>query len=410
MRLKEIEARLAEIKGEIETRGAGLNAEQLKALEDEVKALQEERAALIEAQEKRTALLESLANNGVAADDNGTLTASKVVRTFNNTDDGNVDTRGADDMYSTMEYRKAFMAYVTRGTELPAEYRADATSKTTDIGVAIPTPVVNKIIDKLEKTGTILARVTRTAYKGGVAIPVSTVKPVATWTAEGSGSDKQGKTLGKITFAYHKLRCAVAISFEVDTMAIPAFESLIINNIVEAMTKALEQSMINGTGEGQPKGITKETPVEGQQVTVSELAYADLINAEAAIPSAYEKEAIWCMHKKTFMGYMGLVDKNGQPIARVNHGLHGKIEYFLLGREVEVNDYLPTFENASENEVFGFLFRFQDYILNTNYALGIKKYEDNDNDDIVTKGIMLADGKTADKNSYVPLIKGAQAV
>ena len=83
----------------------------------------------------------------------------------------------------------------------------------------------------------ILALVTRTAYKGGVSIPVSTVKPTATWVNEGAGSDKQKKNIAKdgmITFAYHKLRCAVAVSLEVDTMAISAFETLLINNIVEA--------------------------------------------------------------------------------------------------------------------------------------------------------------------------------
>lgn len=39
------------------------------------------------------------------------------------------------------------------------------------------TTVLNQIVEKLESTGMILALVTRTAYKGGVSIPVSTVKP-----------------------------------------------------------------------------------------------------------------------------------------------------------------------------------------------------------------------------------------
>ena len=67
-----------------------------------------------------------------------------------------------------------------------------------------------------------------------------------------------------ITFAYHKLRCAVAVSLEVDTMAISAFETLLINNIVEAMTKALEQAIIDGNGTGKPKGILAEIPADGQ--------------------------------------------------------------------------------------------------------------------------------------------------
>ena len=46
---------------------------------------------------------------------------------------------------------------------------------------------------------------------------------------------------------------------------------------------------------------------------------------------------------------------------------------------------------------------------NTNYAMGVKKYEDNDTDDKVTKGIMLADGKVVDKNSLVTICMGRSA-
>lgn len=41
--------------------------------------------------------------------------------------------------------------------------------------------------------------------------------------------------------------------------------------------------------------------------------------------------------------------------------------------------------------------------------MGIKKYEDNDTDDMVTKGIMLADGKVVDENSLVTLTKVTKA-
>ena len=86
----------------------------------------------------------------------------------------------------------------------------------------------------MESVGGIYALVTKTAYKGGVSIPKQTLKPVATWVAEGAGSDKQKYTGGNITFAYNKLRCAVSVSFETDTMSIAAFETLLVNNIVEA--------------------------------------------------------------------------------------------------------------------------------------------------------------------------------
>ena len=243
MRLKEIEERLAQIKQELTTRAAELKEDEITALEAEVTALQEERAAIVAAAEKRTALLARIANGEPVGDD-GDGTEPTVLRNFKGAgkDGGNEP----QDKYGSMAYRKAFMQYVCRGVAIPAEYRADAVSTTTDVGATIPTTVLNQIVEKLESTGMILALVTRTAYKGGVSIPVSAVKPTATWVNEGAGSDKQEKNIAKdgmITFAYHKLRCAVAVSLEVDTMAISAFETLLINNIVEAMTKALEQSI-----------------------------------------------------------------------------------------------------------------------------------------------------------------------
>ena len=404
-RLKEIEARLAQIKGELTTRAAELTEAEIAALETEVTALQEERAALQAAAEKRKALLEKIANGEPVEGDGGETAPVNVLRNFKPTENSD----GDGDKYGSLAYRKAFMQYVCRGAKIPAEYRADAVSKTTDVGAVIPTTVLNQIVEKLESTGMILALVTRTAYKGGVGIPVSTVKPVATWVNEGAGSEKQKKDIkkdGMITFAYHKLRCAVAVSLEVDTMAMSAFETLLINNIVEAMTKAIEQAIIDGDGTGKPKGILQETPADGQTIDSAAPAYADLINAEAALPQAYENGAVWCMSKKTFMQYYGLTDANGQPIGRVNYGIAGKPERTLLGRPVVCCDYVKSYAaTLAAGEAFAFLFNFKDYVLNTNYAMGVKRYEDNDTDDTVTKGIMLADGKVVDKNSLVVIQK-----
>ena len=312
-----------------------------------------------------------------------------------------------EDLTNSVEYRKAFMNYVSRGVEMPREFmNANENTKTTDASVMIPTTVLEKIIEKIEATGMILPLVTRTSIKGGVTVPTSTVKPVASWVAEGATSDKQKKPVqGTITFAYYKLRCAVSMSLEMDTMALPVFETTLINNVVEAMTKAIEQSIINGTGVGQPKGILKETPNEGQSLEIDAIDYDTLIDAESALPLEYESGAVYCMTKKTFMAYQGMKDSAGQPIARVNYGIGGKPERTLLGRQVILCNYLPSFDTATSQEAFAFLFNFKDYVLNTNLNMTMKRYEDNDTDDQVTKAIMLVDGKVLQKDSLVILKK-----
>lgn len=309
-------------------------------------------------------------------------------------------------VFDSEEYRQAFMNYVCRGEKIPQEFRSDEVTATTDIGALVPSVTLNKIIEKLEAYGMILPLVTRTAYKTGLSIPTSNVKPEATWVAEGAGSDKQKKTLsGTITFSHFKLRCAVAVTLETENMAYSAFETTLVNNVVEAMAKALEKAIISGTGVGQPTGILKED-AKGTKIEVSKIDYKTLVNAEAELPMEYESGAVWCMTKKTFMAFIGMTDTNGQPIARVNYGFGGKAERSLLGRTVVLTNYLENFcDTLGAGKTFAFLYNFADYTLNTNFQVGMKTYEDNDTDDIVRKSIMVCDGKPVIYDSLVKLVK-----
>lgn len=326
---------------------------------------------------------------------------------------GGAKTPDVLDRYDTDEYKRAFMNYVLTGKKIPAELtNVDANTKTSDVGAAIPTTTLQKIYEKIEATGMILPRVTHTSYKGGVTVPTSSAKPTASWVAEGVGSDKQKKALGSITFAYHKLRCAISMSLEVSIVTYPMFESQFVANVAEAMVKAEEQSIISGSGSGQPKGITKETVVTGQNIDIAAattaLAYTDLVKAEAALPQAYDADAVWCMSKKTFFEQIvGMVDDKKQPVARVNYGLSGKPVYSLFGREVVlVGDYLPSFTaSVTADTIFAFIFNFKDYLWNENLGMTFRKYTDNATDDEVTVALALVDGKCVDTNSLVTLTK-----
>ena len=304
-----------------------------------------------------------------------------------------------------MEYRKAFMEYVVRGTEIPVELRTDASTTVSDLGAGIPSTLLDRVVDKLEATGMILSRITRTNYKGGLSIAVSSLKPTASWVSEGATSDLQEKTTAAVTFTYFKLRCAVSVSLEVNEMAITAFENAIVANIAEAMTKALEQAIISGAGTASPKGILTETAVSGQSLDGTP-CYASIMAAEAVLPQAYENDAVWCMSKSTFYQLTAEVGTDGQPLAKVNAGIDGKPARMLMGREVVLCPYISTYVSTmTDGTPFAFMFNFKDYVLNTNYNVALKKYEDNKTDDIVTKAIMVADGKVIDKNSLVVLKK-----
>lgn len=303
----------------------------------------------------------------------------------------------ADEGTSSVEYRKAFQQYIATGKMAK---RADESTHTTDenIGTVIPENLVNKILEKAEKLGTVLNLVTQTAFPVGQSIPVDGVKPVATWVAEGATSDAQKKKLKTlITFSSHKLRCEVRMSEEVATMTLSAFEALFVKQVAEAMVRAKEEAIIAGDGNGKPTGILSASAPEGQALTPKVLDYAALCEAEAALPEEYEANAKWCMTKKQFMKFIAMVDDKKQPIARVNYGIDGKPERYLLGREVICTQAMAN------RSVDALIYDFSDYVLNTNYNLGIKHAQDWDNEDHKTKAVEACDGKSIDNGSLVTI-------
>lgn len=312
-----------------------------------------------------------------------------------------------------MEYRQAFKQYIATGV-MAEEFRADVTTKTTDVGQVIPQNLINRIIEKFEQLGVIYNMVSKTAYAVGQTIPVDGLKPVATWVGESETSDKQKKTLGaSIVFSHFKLRCEISMSEEVTRMTLSAFEALFVKQVSDAMLRSIEGAIVSGAGTNSPKGILVETPEDGQKVEITKgdsITYEDLCNMEGALPIEKESNAKWCMTKKTFMSIMGIVDSNGQPIARVNYGLNGRPERYLLGREVvlyqaQANSKLATFSTTLDaGSIVAFIFDFGDYILNTNYDLGVQYKQDWDTEDHRVKSVLACDGKVIDKTSLVEMV------
>lgn len=317
------------------------------------------------------------------------------------------------DMYDSLEYRNAFMNNVIHGTPIPEKFKnSNENTKTSDVATVIPTTTMNKIIEKLETVGRIYAKVTKTAFKGGLAIPTSTVKPVASWVAEGKGSDKQKKTTGKITFNYYKLRCAISMSIETQTMALSAFEAKFVENVTTAMIKAIEEGIFTGTGAtgNQMTGFLTETITDDKKVTIAKtgkITYKDLCAAEAALPEEYENGAEWYMRKATFFNQIAaMTDSNGQPVARVNVGINGKPVYNILGRPVNFTQYMPAYADTVEADtIVACIYDMSAYVINTNLAMTVKRYEDNETDDQVTKAIMIVDGKSTENESLVEIVK-----
>lgn len=372
-RIDEIKARKVEIRSLIDS----ADMETLKAFQDELAILNEE------AEELRTR--EEIA---------------KQLETNNNLGNS-LNLKGLNEMNNisleSQEYRSAFMEYVTNGTEIPAEFRAAATSVSADNGAVIPTTVLNEIVTKLEKYGDILPRVRRVSYPAGVTVPTSATKFEAVWQNENAVGESQKMTTASISFTAYQLRCNAGVSFHMDVRSLAAFESALVKNVVDAMGKALEKAIIAGTGTGQPTGITAATAVAKVDATACD--YATLVKAVKAVPSAYKKDFVFIMNEGTALNFATMVDKNGQPI--INAGIVQTPQYRFLGHDVVLTDALPDFDAAATTNTVAVLFDLSKYMLNTSYEVDLYTYTDNATRQKVYDSIALVDGKVIDANGLV---------
>ncbi|MFB4258976.1 phage major capsid protein [Shouchella clausii] len=394
-RIKEILARKKEINEMLadEKRSKELD---YKALEEEVRELNEE----LEELKTRQRLMEQ--TKGIESG----KAKTRSIETFNASSGEDEDKERSAGTGST-EYRQAFMDFVLRGKKSDVLEKRDVTM-TGDIGTVIPQTIINRLIEKMRTYGQIYSRISHTNIKGGVSIPTSAVKPVATWTDEGSVSPKQKKPTGNITFAYHKLQCRVAVTLEADTTSLDIFESSIVDNIFEAMLVALETAIVSGTGEKQPLGIVNDSRVKNA-VNANEgliSSYKGWAQIFKKLPLSARGRVVLVMNHEDFEEYVaGMVDENSQPVARVTDGLDGAQQYRFKGVEViVVEDYLPTFAGAQEGETVAFFANLKEYMLNSNLQYRYKKYFDEDTDEYIHKATLIADGRLADPQ-HVMLIK-----
>ncbi len=315
-------------------------------------------------------------------------------------------------LYESAKYREAFKDYVMGRSNDVLKMRDDAATFTTDASAIIPTTIVDNIIRELASYGEILELVTFTNFKGGVSIPIAGTKPTASWVAEGETAlrNKQAVT-GRVVFTYHKLQIQVSITLLAQTITLDAWERLVAENVAEAMAVALETSVIEGTGVGQPLGILNETRIPENQKVDFAIANATyngwLSKLIGSMPLAYRgKNNVIIVNPLTWDKYMaGMVDDVGQPVARVNYGINGEEVQRFFGKRVILTESVPSLDAADEGDAVAIFGDLSNYLINTNLAMNLRTYIDEATDEIVRKTTMIVDGKLADVNGLIILKK-----
>lgn len=338
------------------------------------------------------------------------------------------------DKLSTMEYRTAFKNFVQNGTPSELLTRADAEHVSGDLGILLPNTIVNEIIKGVEKVyGQLYSRVKKTNVKGGVQYPIGAFAATMYWDGTAGTDTEHGVTEKQktgavdkyITFTYHIGEIRIAQSLLQSVLTVEAFEREIINALVEAYVKAMDEAITNGNGTKQPEGILTEAAKSDSRIPKENIITFSAAEMEdwkqwqkklfAKIPLSMRKlRPEFVMTAETFeSNIMTLEDTNGRPVYRETYNpVTGDESATFKGRDVIFVEEggFKSFDTAATGEYFGMLWVPEKaYLLNSNMQFSYKKYFDEKENQYITKALVIVDGKVLDGKYIFLLKKGAAA-
>jgi HK97 family phage major capsid protein len=333
--------------------------------------------------------------------------------------------RENEDEFSTMEYRKAFMAYVQRSesSELISrgiqtwQARSGAAANTDSLGALIPTTLVNEFINEVKKVyGQLYNKVRKLNIPGGVRFPLGELEANFRWISESTVSPEQdgGKT-EDVVFEYNIGEIRVAQTLLASITTIDAFEREVVSIMIKAFLQGMDIGIVKGTGKGQMLGILNDPRVMNQEDHIIELSAAEINNWTAwrkkffsKLPLGY-RAGEFIFPVATVDAYLEtMADANNNPIFRqatgleVNDGDASNPNGRFFGREVALvePDVIVDFDSASNGDVIGIYWQPDQYAINTNMAMGMRRYFDERTNKWVDKLLVVVDGKVLNPKGF----------
>ena len=254
----------------------------------------------------------------------------------------------------SLEYRNAWLKNL-QGKDISAEERTALANG----AYVIPQETLNKVYGAMELYP-LLNAVDVMHIPGTVEIPVEGTINAANVVAMGSAATDSEDTLAHVTLTNYKFIKTVEITADVMAMAVPAFETWLVNRLANKIYRLITGLVATGNGSSTVTGLTSisASSTTGGTYTKAGITYADILAIIAHLPAEYLPNAKFVMSRTDFFGaILGLEDTTGQPV--VVRDPQAPAKYNILGFEVILEDTLATthsivFGDLKEGYVFNF--------------------------------------------------------
>lgn len=253
-----------------------------------------------------------------------TVSGGKVVEKMEN------EMHKRENMVGTKEYKNAFLKTLL-GRELTEMENVAYVHTTSQENAPVPTEMLNEIWDLIYGEHHILEDIT--IYRTGTIMEITKHTAVtqgkAKKVAEGEANDDEQNTFVKVTLSGKDFSKHVDISYAMQKMSIPAFETYLKNEIATGIGEELAKEVIAAIGTGMEAENKIETAAAG---TVSYKDLAKLFGQLKRVGSLN----IYATRNTIYNQLVGLTNDSGTPIFQ--QVINPNVEGALFGAQIKTED------------------------------------------------------------------------
>lgn len=252
----------------------------------------------------------------------------------------------------TTEYKSAFFNYVRQGPAASnSVFGALQIGTDSEGGFIVPEEFETQLVEALQDINEFRSMVDVVSTAGDRNIPIENTLGTAAWTAEEAAYSESDAAFGQVVLGAHKLATIIKVSEELLQDSFFDLGSYLARNFAKRFGIAEEAAIVNGTGTGQPTGLTDGSSLGVNAAGTAAITADEMIDLYHSLGRPYRNSATWIAHDNTVKIIRKLKDGDNQYLWQP--GLQAGQPDMILGRPFVASTAAEAATTGLKSVLFG---------------------------------------------------------
>lgn len=253
---------------------------------------------------------------------------------------------------ATEEYGNAFMTYVRQGGAASNQVLGALQVGTdSEGGYIVPEEFETMLVEGLQDINEFRSMIDVVSTAGDRNIPIENTLGTATWTAEEAAYTESDAAFGQVVLGANKLATIIRVSEELLQDAFFDLQAYLARNFAKRFGIAEEAAIVNGTGSGQPTGLTDGSSLGVTAAGAAAITADEMIDLYHSLGRPYRNNATFIAHDDTVKLIRKLKDGDNQYLWQP--GLQAGQPDRILGRPFIASTAAEAATTGLKSVLFG---------------------------------------------------------